>query len=160
MSDRVGVAVVATKGGRELLKLVSVSLLLILPVALGQVTLDTAQLAKRVSPTVVVIEGNTDAGAILGSGFIVSKDGKVVTNLHVVRDLKTATVRLASGETFDSVSVLATDQRRDLAIIQIAGFDLPILDSSGNSNAVSVGERVMVVVKPSWAGGEPSLRES
>src|SRR5207248_1109839 len=114
-----------------------------LPVASGQVSLSTAAVAKRVSPSVVAIQGKTDSGDVLGSGFIISKDGKVVTNLHVIRDVKAASVRLATGEVFDSISVLATDERRDLAVIKIAGFDLPLLDL-GNSNSLTVGDPVVV----------------
>src|SRR6266567_8815861 len=84
------------------------AILLILPIAFGQTTLTTAQIAKRVSPSVVVIQGKTDSGDVLGSGFIVSKDGKIVTNLHVIRDLKSVSVQLPNGEIFDSISVLAT----------------------------------------------------
>src|ERR1035441_2591249 len=93
-------------------------------ITFGQVPLTTAQVAKRVSPSVVVIHGKTDSGDVLGSGFIVSKDGRIVTNLHVIRGMKTASVQLANGEIFDSVSVLATDERRDLALVKVAGFDL------------------------------------
>src|SRR6266446_162496 len=124
-----------------------VASLLILPIAFGQTALTTAQIAKRVSPSVVVIQGKTDSGDVLGSGFIISKDGKIVTNLHVIRDLKTVSVQLATAEIFDSLSVLATDERRDLAIVQIAGFDLPFLEL-GNSNALSVGESLVIVGSP------------
>ena len=134
------------KGADNLLKSFTVSLL-ILPSAFGQVSLTTAQIAKRVSPSVVVIQGKTDSGEVLGSGFVISKDGKIVTNLHVIRDLRTATVQLADGEIFDSMSVLATDERRDLAVIHIAGFDLAALDM-GNSNAMTVGEPVVIVGSP------------
>jgi S1-C subfamily serine protease len=95
----------------------------------------------------VVIQGKTDSGDVLGSGFIVSKDGKIVTNLHVIRDMKSASVQTATGEIFDSISVLATDERRDLAIVKIAGFGLPILDL-GNSDALAVGEPVVIVGTP------------
>lgn len=84
---------------------------------------------------------------MLGSGFIVSKDGKIVTNLHVIRDLKTASVQLANGDIFDSISVLATDEPRDLAIVQVLAQNLPILEI-GNSDALSVGEPVVVVGSP------------
>jgi S1-C subfamily serine protease len=117
------------------------------PYASGQTALTTAQIAKKISPSVVVIQGTTDSGAVLGSGFIVSKDGKIVTNLHVVKGMKTATVRTANGEAFDSLLVLATDERRDLAIVKIAGFDLPILDL-GNSDGVTVGEPVVIAGSP------------
>jgi S1-C subfamily serine protease len=68
--------------------------LVVLPlIAFGQTVLTTAQIAKRVSPSVVVIQGRTDSGDVLGSGFIISKDGEIVTNLHVIRDMKAATVQ-------------------------------------------------------------------
>jgi S1-C subfamily serine protease len=113
----------------------------------GQVALTTVQIAKSVSPTVVVIQGKTDSGDVLGSGFIVSKDGKIVTNLHVIRDMIAASVQMANGEIFDSVSVLAVDERRDLAVLQIAGFDLPVLEL-GNSDELTVGEPLVAVGSP------------
>jgi serine protease Do len=158
------------EGVPELLKLLFASLLIV-PIAFGQNSLTTAQIAKRVSPSVVVIQGKTDSGEVLGSGFIVSKDGNIVTNLHVIRDMKTASVQLANGRTLDSVFVLATDERRDLAIIHISGFDPQkhdgdildqILDQIpqrsqvldlGNSDSVSVGEPVVVVGSPQGLEG-------
>jgi hypothetical protein len=120
---------------------------LAVPIAFGQVSLTTAQIAKRVSPAVVVIQGKTDFGEIQGSGFIVSKDGKIITNLHVIKDLNTAKVQLASGDVFDSLSVLAVDERRDLAIIKVAGFNLTTVEL-GDSDSLTVGERVVVVGSP------------
>jgi hypothetical protein len=61
--------------------------------------------------------------------------------------MKTTKVQLANGEVFDSISVLATDERRDLAVIRIAGFDLAPL-YLGNSNTVTVGEAVVIVGSP------------
>jgi S1-C subfamily serine protease len=121
-----------------------IALSLMLSTAFGQMALNTAQIAKRVSPSVVVIEGKTDSGDVLGSGFIVSKDGKIVTNLHVIRDMRTASVHLANGGVFDFLSVLATDERRDLAVVKIAGFDLPIL-ALANADAPTVGEPVVIL---------------
>lgn len=122
------------------------ALLYALPIH-GQLALTTAQIAKKVTPSVVVIQGKSSSGDVLGSGFIVSKDGKIVTNLHVVRDMKTATVQMANGEIFDSVSVLAIDERRDLAVLQIAGFNLPLLEF-GDSDVVTVGESLVIVGSP------------
>jgi hypothetical protein len=54
---------------------------------------------------------------------------------------------LATGDIFDSFSVLGFDERRDLAIIQVAGFDLPTIQL-GNSNEIKVGESVIAIGSP------------
>ncbi len=130
----------------KLLKVVAV-LLLILCAAFGQTALTTAQIARAVSPSVVLLQGKTDSGDVLGSGFIISKDGKIVTNLQVIRDLKTANVHLGNGEIFDSFSILATDERRDIAIIQVGGFNLSTLEL-GDSDTATAGDSVAVVGSP------------
>lgn len=108
---------------------------------------DSAEITKRVAPAVVLIKGTTDAGEILGTGFIISSDGKIATNLHVVETLKSGGVQLASGDKFDSFSILVFDSRKDIAIIKIPGFDLPTV-ALGNSNSVQVGEPVLAVGSP------------
>jgi S1-C subfamily serine protease len=113
----------------------------------GQSSSDVPSIVAKVSPAVVLIKGESSAGTTLGSGLIVSRDGKIATNLHVMRDLKTAGAQLASGEIFDVVSVLAFDDRKDLAIIKIAGFDLPTVEL-GNSNDIRIGERVVAIGSP------------
>ena len=126
-------------------KLVGVSLLM-LPIAPGQTALTTAQIAKRIAPSVVVIQGKTDSGDAVGSGFVVSKDGKIATNLHVIRDLNSAVIQLSDGRRFNSVSVLATDEQHDLAIIRIADAALRGLPLS--SEPPTVGEPVVVIGTP------------
>ena len=86
---------------------------------------DPAEITKKIAPAVVLVSGVTGDGKALGSGFIVSSDGKIATNLHVIRNLTNGGVQLTSGEKFDSFVVLAFDERKDIAIIRIAGFDLP-----------------------------------
>lgn len=105
---------------------------------------DSAEITKRVVPAVVLIKGTTGTGEILGTGFIISSDGKIATNLHVVETLKNGGVQLASGDKFDSFSIVAFDSRKDIAIINIRGFDLPTV-ALGNSNSVQVGEPVLAV---------------
>ncbi len=123
------------------------------PVKTNQaMVLTTAEVAKRVSPSVVVIHGKTDSGDVLGSGFVISMDGKIVTNFHVIKDLNTAAVQLTNGDLFDSVSVLATDERRDIAILKIAGFNLPALEL-GDSDSLMVGEPLVIVGSPKGLDG-------
>jgi S1-C subfamily serine protease len=115
--------------------------------AFGQTATVTPDVIERVSKAVVLLKGATDGGTVVGSGFVLSSDGKIVTNLHVIRSLKAGGVQLSSGETYDSFNVLAYDERKDIAIIQIAGFDLATLEL-GNSNEVRIGEPVVAIGSP------------
>jgi S1-C subfamily serine protease len=108
---------------------------------------NSAEITKKVAPSVVLIKGTTDTGEALGTGFVISSDGKIATNLHVVENLRHGGVELSSGEKFDSFSVIAFDARKDIAIIKIPGFDLPTV-ALANSNEVQVGEPVLVVGSP------------
>lgn len=107
----------------------------------------TSQLVKKVSPAVVFIKGKTSSGSAFGSGFIISPDGKIITNLHVIKELESGGVQLANGERYNSFLVLGFDEQRDLAIIKIAGFDLPVVEM-GNSNKIEPGDPVIVMGNP------------
>ena len=80
----------------------------------AQSLLDSAGIVFMVSPAVVVIQGQSSRGTVVGTGVIVSRDGKMATNLHVIRDLTAAGVQLANGDVFDSFSVLAFDERETM----------------------------------------------
>jgi hypothetical protein len=125
----------------------AISLVSLCCLASAQVATDYSQVAARVGKSVVFIKGATDAGEVSGSGFIVSTDGKIATNLHVVREMKSGGVQLANGEIFDSFTILGFDERRDLAIIKIPGIDLPVAEL-GNSNEVKTGEPVIAIGSP------------
>jgi tetratricopeptide (TPR) repeat protein len=88
---------------------------------------DPVVIAKRALPSVVTIKVKTSAGETTGSGFIVDPSGTIVTNLHVIRGAISGAVRTANGDTYDEFKVKAFDERKDLAVIQIAGFKLPAL---------------------------------
>ena len=109
---------------------------------------DFSPVIQRISKSVVVIKGNNGQG----SGFIVSPDGKIATNLHVIRGMDQGAVQLSDGEIFDTFTVIGVDPRRDLAIIKIAGFNLPAVDL-GDSDAIKIGEPVAVVGSPRGLSG-------
>src|SRR6185503_2672366 len=71
---------------------------------------DLPALIARVAPAVVVL---SEDGAPRGSGFVVSADGAVVTNLHVIARMRQPRVTLADGRAFDQVSVIGYDKERD-----------------------------------------------
>ena len=110
-------------------------------------SVDLEGLSERATQAVVLIDVRTASDSRQGSGFLVGSDGLILTNHHVVRDARSARVKLASGDVYDRVSILARDERRDIAVLQIAGFDLPTLPL-GNSDSVRIGAPVVLIGSP------------
>ena len=81
-----------------------------------------------------------------GSGIIISKDGYILTNNHVVEDAKQVTVTLHDKREFDA-KVIGTDPTTDLAVIKIDADDLPEA-YLGNSDNIKVGQWVMAIGNP------------
>lgn len=86
-----------------------------------------------------------------GSGVIVSKDGYIVTNNHVISDSKKVSVTLNNKRTYEA-NIIGTDKTTDLAVIkikkkEIEGVDLPIIEFA-NSDDVLVGHWVLAVGNP------------
>ena len=85
-------------------------------------------------------------GTGMGSGVIVSPEGYVVTNHHVVEGAKTVTVALLDKREFTG-SIVGSDPQTDLAVIQIHGDDLPFIPW-GDSSKLDVGDYVLAVGSP------------
>jgi len=81
-----------------------------------------------------------------GSGFIMSKDGYILTNNHVVGDADSISVKLADGRKFKA-KVIGKDPQSDVAVIKIKASGLPVLPL-GNSDALQVGEWVIAIGNP------------
>ena len=81
-----------------------------------------------------------------GSGFIVSADGTILTNAHVVRDAKTVTVKLTDRREYRA-QVLGADPRTDVAVLKIDARDLPVV-RLGNPRDLKVGEWVAAIGSP------------
>jgi S1-C subfamily serine protease len=110
-----------------------------------QATLE--ELAAYATPAVVLLDVRTPTSSRQGSGFIVSASGRILTNYHVVRDARNVRVKLSSGDVYDEVQILAEDERRDIAVLQVPGFDLPALPL-GNSDSVRIGAAVVLIGSP------------
>jgi len=107
------------------------------------------QIAEQVRESVVVIthagrDGNRSG---LGTGFVVSSDGLIATNLHVIGESRPISVQMADGSKKEVISIHATERALDLAIIRIAAADLPALEL-GDSDNVQQGESVVAVGNP------------
>ena len=81
-----------------------------------------------------------------GSGVIISKDGYVVTNNHVVDGASKLRVKLNDGRTFDA-RLVGTDSATDVALLKIDADDLPTLPF-GSSDALRLGEWVLAIGSP------------
>jgi serine protease Do len=81
-----------------------------------------------------------------GSGFIVSADGLILTNAHVVQDAKEVTVKLHDRREF-SAKVLGSDPMTDVAVLRIDAKDLPTVQI-GDPDALRVGDPVLAIGAP------------
>jgi len=87
------------------------------------------------------------ARASLGSGFIISADGYVITNYHVIRDADEIIVRLSDRREY-LATVIGTDARSDIAVLKVeADAPLPVL-KLGKSSELEVGEWVLAIGSP------------
>ncbi len=81
-----------------------------------------------------------------GSGFVITPDGYIVTNCHVVEDSNTVEVSLADGMTCNA-EVIGQDAATDIALLRITGSSLPMADL-GNSDKLRVGQVAIAVGNP------------
>ena len=73
---------------------------------------------KKVNPSVVSVISTTSEGTGSGSGVIMSKDGYIITNNHVVDGAQSVSVQLSDGTSLDA-EILGTDEQTDLAVIKV-----------------------------------------
>src|ERR1019366_3386058 len=111
--------------------------------------LDIPAIAREAKGSVVSIVMSDKDGHPLaqGSGFLISKDGRVVTNYHVIKNGTSAVVKLPNGTFFAVDGVLASDKHRDVAIIKADGSDFRTL-ALGDSDRLQVGQQVVAIGNP------------
>lgn len=110
-----------------------------------------ASVVDKVSPSVVSIitssasRGNTYSEGAAGTGMIVTKDGYVLTNKHVVNGATSVSIITSDGKTYDDVRVVGTDPLNDIAFLKIAKVnDLPAV-TLGDSKTVRTGQTVIAI---------------
>ena len=111
--------------------------------------LDIPAISRKANGSVVsIVMSDKDGHPIAqGSGFLVSKDGRVVTNYHVIKNGTSALVKLPNGSFFVVDGVLASDKNHDVAIIKAQGNDFRTL-TLGDSDRLQVGEEVVAIGNP------------
>jgi putative serine protease PepD len=110
---------------------------------------DVSALYERVSPGVVSIEVSTAAGGGSGSGFVLDRDGYILTNDHVVDGAQAVRVRFGTGGAPVTARVVGADPSTDLALLKIDpdGRNLTPL-ALGSSKALKVGQPAIAIGSP------------
>ncbi len=111
--------------------------------------LSIADLTAKVRGSTVVISvmGRDGERASLGSGFVITKDGLIATNLHVIGEARPIVVTTADAKRFDVTEIYATDQRMDLAVVRVPANDLKPLEL-GDSDGIKQGQEVVAIGNP------------
>ena len=114
-----------------------------------------ADVAAKVSPSVVSILTKTQSGGFspytaneedgAGTGIIISKDGYILTNNHVIDGASTVTVVDANGTTYDNVKVLGRDPLNDVAFLKINGVNNLKPAELGDSKTIRIGQSVVAI---------------
>jgi hypothetical protein len=103
---------------------------------------------SSIDAVVLIVVNDASGKAILeGSGFLVSADGRIVTNHHVIAGAVSAVVKLNSGAFFPVEGVITDDPEHDLALIKVLGKSLPYLNLEDSEN-LAVGQRVLAIGSP------------
>ena len=110
---------------------------------------DIPAIAKAANGVIVsIITSDKDGKPVAqGTGFLVSKDGRIVTNYHVIKGASSAIVKLPDGAFYDVDGVVAFDKARDLAVIKAHGQNFRVV-TLGNSDRVQVGEEIVAIGSP------------
>ncbi len=112
--------------------------------------LSDKEIIKKVSPAVVGIEcyafGNSFTPFSSGSGIIMTADGYIVTNAHVVEDAAGITVVLENGDAY-AAELIGADSDTDLAVLKIEASNLTYAEF-GNSDELERGDRVIAIGNP------------
>ena len=127
---------------------------------------DVHQITQAVGPSVVSVQTRSlGLGAFLqavpqegaGSGFVLSSDGLIVTNNHVVSGATAITVTLADGRKLDA-RVLGRDANSDLAVLKVDATGLPAV-KIGRSDALVVGDEVVAIGNALALDGGPTVTQ-
>ena len=111
-----------------------------------------ADVANKVTPSVVSIVTETSvqsffgesSGQAAGTGIIVSKDGYILTNKHVISSAKNIQVVTSDGQIFEKASVVTTDPLNDVAFIKVDASDLKAANL-GDSKTITAGQQVVAI---------------
>ncbi|MGI8980029.1 MAG: tetratricopeptide repeat protein [Pirellulaceae bacterium] len=108
-----------------------------------------AELAKKARPSIVLItmSGRESSEGRLGTGFVISADGLIATNLHVIGEARPIAVQTSDGKKLAVTEIRAWDRNLDLAVLKVDGKDLPALEL-GDSAKLEQGAPMVALGNP------------
>jgi S1-C subfamily serine protease len=117
--------------------------------AQNQALKSPSEIAREQSKAVVIIEALDERGSVTGqgSGFIVTPQGAIVTNLHVVQGAASLRVKLPGGDAYKTSDLIDVDEAKDIAVVKVKGFKLPVV-TLGDSDKAETGEAVVAISSP------------
>ncbi|WP_060884178.1 S1C family serine protease [Streptomyces caniscabiei] len=108
--------------------------------------------ATAVSPSIVEINATSNAGESTGSGVIITSDGEIVTNNHVISGASQIKVTTSDGKSY-TAEVVGTDSKKDLALIKLRDASGLKAATLGDSAGVKVGDQVVAIGSPEGLTG-------
>ncbi|WP_031073398.1 S1C family serine protease [Streptomyces sp. NRRL S-118] len=111
-----------------------------------------AGVAQAAAPSIVEIRAASASGRSTGSGVIITADGEIITNHHVIAGASEITVRLSDGKV-RTAKVVGTDPGKDLALIKLEGASGLKAAALGDSSGVRVGDQVVAIGSPEGLTG-------
>ncbi|MEU5226345.1 trypsin-like peptidase domain-containing protein [Streptomyces toyocaensis] len=108
--------------------------------------------ARAVSPSIVEIKATSNSGSSTGSGVIITENGEIITNNHVVAGASSIKVRTDDGTTY-TAELVGTDSKKDLALIKLEDASGLKAATLGDSDAVQVGDQVVAIGSPEGLTG-------
>jgi serine protease Do len=117
--------------------------------ALAAEPASVAELAKKARPSIVLItmSGRESSDNRLGTGFVISADGLIATNLHVIGEARPIAVQTSDGKKLAVTEIRAWDRNLDLAVLKVDGKDLPALEL-GDSTKLEQGAPMVALGNP------------
>ncbi|MEU5067250.1 trypsin-like peptidase domain-containing protein [Streptomyces virginiae] len=109
-------------------------------------------IADQVSPSVVRIDTRTGSGQGTGSGIVLTADGEIATNNHVVDGATEIQVTMSDGKKYPA-KIVGTDPDKDLALIKLQGASGLKPARLGDSGSVKVGDQVVAIGSPDGLTG-------
>ena len=110
-------------------------------------TYTPGEVAEKLSASTVTVAVKTKLGSGIGSGFVYSENGYIITNYHVIESAESVQVLLGSGTAVDA-EIVGYDKAADVAVLKVDAAEKLIPVKTGNSDAVLVGETVVAIGTP------------